>query len=86
MFYEDRLMSSKEAAEYLGMSLYWVQTHRISDALPAIKVSARRYKYRRSELAEWVEKRRVNPASGSKSTHSPKSQKRKIDLFGNLNS
>jgi excisionase family DNA binding protein len=85
MFYEDRLMSSKEAAEYLGMSLYWVQTHRVSEALPAIKVSARRYKYRKSELAEWVEKRRVNPASGSRTSNAPKSQKRKIDLFGNLN-
>jgi excisionase family DNA binding protein len=83
MFYEDRLMSSKEAAEYLGMSLYWVQTHRVSEALPAIKVSARRYKYRKSELAEWVEKRRVNPASGSRSSGTPKSQKKKIDLFGN---
>lgn len=80
MFYEDRLMSTREAAEYLGMSLYWVQTNRISAELPAIKVSARRYKYRQSELADWVERRRVNPAPRAKS----KSQK--IDLFRDSNS
>lgn len=57
----DRLISEKEAAEFLGYSVRALQNWRCRGGGPGfIRVSARSIRYRRRELIAWAESNRVS--------------------------
>ena len=59
-------LTTKQAAEYLGVSRSWLEKLRVfGDGPPFYKVSARRVLYQKSELEAWVARYRMNDTSGS---------------------
>jgi excisionase family DNA binding protein len=54
------LMNTKEAAAYLGVTIYWLQTHWRSERIPAVRLTNRgRLHFRKSALDGWVKTREV---------------------------
>ena len=55
-FDEDRLLDSKEVADLLGFSVWFVKAHRTREPrIPFIRVGARCVRFRRSDIRAWVE-------------------------------
>jgi excisionase family DNA binding protein len=49
------LMNTKEAAAYLGVTIYWLQTNWKSERIPAVRLKNRgRLHFRKSALDGWV--------------------------------
>ena len=58
--FEQRTLTSAEAARYIGMSESWLRQTRMrgaSDAPPHLKIS-RSVRYLREDLDDWLEERR----------------------------
>ncbi len=58
---DDRLMSIKELAEYLQLDLSTLYLWSQQGEIPAMKVG-RVWRYRRSEVDDWLDRRRNRPA------------------------
>jgi excisionase family DNA binding protein len=56
----DRLLTSAELADYLGMSLGWVRDHWQAGDLPGYKID-RRVRFRVSEVEAWLNERHRGP-------------------------
>jgi excisionase family DNA binding protein len=81
MFLEERLLSTQELAEYLGMSTHWVWKARKTEGLPAIKMGARNFKYRPSEVHSWLDDRSTMSPAQVIPDSVKKRQKGKVNLF-----
>jgi excisionase family DNA binding protein len=54
------LLTTKDAAKYLGVKVYWLQTHWKSERIPAIRLSSRgRLFFRKRSLDTWLTSREV---------------------------
>jgi len=53
-----RLMNTKEAAEYLGKSPWWIRENIGFLGIPAIKVG-RHWRFRQEDLDDWLNLNRV---------------------------
>jgi len=54
------LMNAQEAADYLGVELYWLQTHWKSEGIPTIRFTPRGHlHFRKSALDAWVASKEV---------------------------
>jgi predicted DNA-binding transcriptional regulator AlpA len=51
----DRLLTVKEAAAKIGMSVWWVRGNK--DALPIVRLSTGRYQFSEKGLEKWIERR-----------------------------
>ena len=52
------IMNAQQAADYLGVELYWLQTHWKSEGIPTIRYSPRgRLRFRKSSLDAWAAER-----------------------------
>jgi len=62
---DDRLMNEKEVADFLGISVRFLQTDRSSKLhqIPYFRVGAR-VRYRLSEVRDWLERHAVRASSG----------------------
>jgi len=60
-YIEEKLLTPAEAADYLNVSLTWLQEKRAAgNGPPAIKIGHRTVRYRRCELEAWLERRRLH--------------------------
>lgn len=54
----ERLVGTEEVAEFLGRPRSWIHDNQARLEIPRIKVG-QQFRYRLSEVAEWVEAHRV---------------------------
>ena len=60
----DALLTSQQAAEYLGVSLAFLERDRWAGAkVPFVKVGARAVRYRKADLDQYVESRLHAPSA-----------------------
>ncbi len=59
------LLNSQKAAQYLGLKQYWVQTRRVSEAIPHYEINGRYY-YSPDELDAWLKKHNNQGETASK--------------------
>ncbi len=53
---EPKLLTSRQAAEYLGFSLNWIQDRRKTGGGPRyIRINSRTVRYRRQDLDRWID-------------------------------
>jgi len=71
------LMSTKEAAEYIGVKIYWLQTHWKSEQIPAVRLTSKgRLHFRKAALDTWIKSREVIGNDRVYGIGSPKSRSR----------
>jgi hypothetical protein len=51
----DRLLSAEEAAERIGMSVWWTRANR--NALPIVRLPGGRYRFSAKALDRWLQRR-----------------------------
>lgn len=56
---QEPLVGTTEVAEYLGRPRSWIHDNQARLDIPRIKVG-QQFRYRLSEVAEWVERHRVS--------------------------
>ena len=59
------LLNSQKAAQYLGLKQYWVQTRRVSEAIPHYAINGRYY-YSPAELDVWLKEHHKQGETASK--------------------
>jgi len=59
------LLNSQKAAQYLGLKQYWVQTRRVSEAIPHYEINGRYY-YSPTELDAWLKAHHKQGETASK--------------------
>jgi PTS system nitrogen regulatory IIA component len=64
---DDQLMSVRELADYLNINISTVYTWSQRGQIPAMKVG-NMWRYRRSEIEEWLNQRRSQPTEPQKTT------------------
>ena len=62
---EQRYLSTREAAEYLGRSARTLRQYRVSGAGPVYHRFGRAVRYAREDLERWAKARRRGPAAAS---------------------
>jgi excisionase family DNA binding protein len=65
---DDRLLTAREVADYLGMSAGWVLDKWEAGELPGFRLSGRAVRFRRSEIEAWLKERRGGPARRGSAT------------------
>lgn len=50
----NEIMSTSEAAKFLGVSRQWLEIHRNDDVGPPFSKVGKLYKYRRTSLENWL--------------------------------
>ena len=54
------LLTTQQAADYLGVGVYWLQTHWKSEGIPVTRLSPKGpLKFRRSSLEAWAKSKEV---------------------------
>jgi hypothetical protein len=54
------LLTTQQAADYLGVAVYWLQTHWKSEGIPVTRLTPKGpLRFRRSSLEAWAKSREV---------------------------
>jgi len=70
------LLTTEQAAEYLGVAVYWVQTHWKSEGMPVTRLTPKGpLKFRRAALEDWAKSKEVVYVDPEVSERKKKSRK-----------
>jgi len=58
-FFENQLITYKQAAQYLGLSVPYLRRLKSKGLIPFVQVGDRGVRFRVSSLNHWIEKREV---------------------------